>query len=85
MKNVFKTKEGKIVVAQAPNPPIILWFLFLLLSRAPFDQALQGLFELLSFASLFTWAYLEITDGVNTFRRLLGVGVLVGAILLRIL
>ena len=31
-------------------------------------------------AFLFTWAYLEITDGANYFRRLLGTAVMVALV-----
>jgi hypothetical protein len=36
--------------------------------------------EALAFGSLFTWAWLELFQGVNYFRRALGLGVLIGVI-----
>lgn len=84
MKSIFETKDGKRVIAQRPNVPIMIWFVFLLFGRLPVSSNLLSLFELLSFGGLFTWAYLEITAGVNMFRKLLGAGVLAAVIILRL-
>jgi len=72
----FCNKEGKLALAQMPNLPIILWFVFML--TAHFIKAVRfsdGL-QFLSSASLFTWAYLELFKGENYFRRALGFVVL---------
>ena len=78
----FKDKQGKIVIAQTPNLPLIGWALFTIL--AWFWQnnkyEIHNLFTLLAFGFIFTWCYLEITSGVNTFRRILGVVVLMGTV-----
>lgn len=59
--NFFRTKEGKIVIAQAPNISGALTIIFILLKLRPF-AAVTGLY----------WSYLEIRYGVNYFRRVLG-------------
>ncbi|OKH58381.1 hypothetical protein [Scytonema sp. HK-05] len=41
--------------------------------------------DALAFGSLFTWAWLELFQGVNYFRRALGLGVLIGVIASRTL
>ncbi len=72
---LFLTKDGEIVVAQAPNLPLILAFVADVVSylakgqvQSVSDWIAKGLFGL--------WAVMEIGWGVNPFRRLLGVGVL---------
>jgi hypothetical protein len=60
-------------VAQFPNPPLIVALVGLIASRL-LDQGStawalsRGLF----FIGLTIWAWLELTDGVNGFRRVLG-------------
>lgn len=78
----FKDKKGRIVLFQAPNLPLIGWFLFTILnlSWSNNQPTTQYLFGMLSFGFVFTWAWLEITSGVNYFRRALGLLVLIIAI-----
>lgn len=77
--NFFKDKNGRVVIFQFPNLPLLAWILFTILnlllgSKYP---KLQHLFSMLSFGFIFTWAWLEISSGVNYFRRALGLLVLV--------
>jgi hypothetical protein len=81
-ERVFKDQKGTIVLFQIPNSPLICWFImtvfdFLWSSNQP---KVHYLFQILSFGFIFTWAWLEITSGVNYFRRALGVIVLIIAI-----
>jgi hypothetical protein len=74
---VFRDSEGKIVLAQLPNPPLIGWMLASLLQLVfTTGQVKLGL-EAISFGCLFTWAWEELFQGVNYFRRGLGLLVLV--------
>lgn len=74
----FRDEEGKIVIAQTPNLPLIVWFVASL-SRMVFTTGGLNLgLDLLAFGSLFTWAWQELFAGVNYFRRALGLLVLVG-------
>lgn len=69
---------SKFVIFQTPNPPLIGWFLFTMLNLLWHgNQEIHHFFNLMSFGFIFTWAWLEITSGVNYFRRLLGVTVLI--------
>jgi hypothetical protein len=43
----------------------------------------EGL-DVIAFGAIFTWAWLELFDGVNYFRRALGATVLIGVIASRI-
>ncbi len=83
--NTFiRDKKGRIVLWQNPNVPLLAWFISMLLTHVlPYGQ-LNFAASLVSFGALFTWAYLEITDGVDYFRRSVGVVVLVWLIFSRL-
>lgn len=76
----FKDKHGHIVLWQWPNLPIYGWIIFKLLALVVASGQLKTGCEELSVAFLFVWAFLEITQGVNYFRKLLGLVVLLGII-----
>jgi hypothetical protein len=77
---VFRDSEGNIVIAQPPNLPLIVGITSSLLEIiSPTGKIHLGL-ELIAFGSLFTWAWLELFEGVNYFRRALGLITLVALI-----
>ncbi|MFB2892374.1 hypothetical protein ACE1CI_05445 [Aerosakkonemataceae cyanobacterium BLCC-F50] len=77
---VFRDSEGNIVIAQPPNLPLIVGITSSLLEIIlPTGKVHLGL-DLIAFGSLFTWAWLELFEGVNYFRRALGLIVLVALI-----
>ena len=81
---IFRDGNGNIVIAQPPNLPIIVWGVASLL-KLIFTSGLSNVgLDLIAFGSLFTWAWLELFQGVNYFRRTLGFVVLVGFVGLRI-
>ncbi|WP_228561943.1 hypothetical protein [Catenulispora rubra] len=63
-----------------PNLPLIGWLLFALLARISSAGHWRSTADFVSSAFLFTWAYLELTQGVNYFRRLLGLAVLAAVV-----
>jgi hypothetical protein len=67
----FRDRHGRVVLAQMPNLPLIVWLVATLATRP-----LLGKWELLARAiatgAIFTWAWLELFDGDNYFRRALG-------------
>lgn len=69
---VFRDDKGNIVLGQWPNAPLILWLLFKLVSYLPLSDNLITAAQTLSSLSLLVWALLELTKGVNIFRRVLG-------------
>ena len=80
----FRDDRGNIVIAQPPNPPIILWGVASLL-KLVFTSGLTNVaLDLIAFGSLFTWAWMELFQGVNYFRRTLGLIVLIGFVGFRI-
>ncbi len=76
----FRDDQGNLVIAQKPNLPIIVGIGATLLKFLLPDGNIYTLLDALAFGSLFTWAWLELFDGVNYFRRMLGLVVLLGVI-----
>jgi hypothetical protein len=80
LDKIFRDREGKVVLAQIPNLPLIVWIVASLL-RLIFTTGKVNIgLEAIAFGSLFTWAWEELFQGVNYFRRTLGLLVLVGLI-----
>lgn len=72
----IRDKNGKIVTWQRPNLPLTGWIICKLLAMVIPAGHLQTGSARLSTALIFVWAYLELTSGVNYFRKLLGLIVL---------
>ena len=85
-RDSFKDKQGRFVLFQMPNSPLIAWFILTILDLiwSSNQPKIHSLFGLLSFGFIFTWAWLEITAGVNYFRSTLGLLVLMIAVYFRI-
>ncbi len=75
-KSIFRDKNGKLVVVQAPNLPLWLWLVATLLSKIVDDGTAQQVFFWVAFISLAVWAILELVSGSSIFRRILGFVVL---------
>jgi hypothetical protein len=80
----FRDSKGNIVIAQAPNFPILLGLTATLLQFVFTSGKLQTGLDLIGFGALFTWAWQEIFEGVNYFRRALGLIVLASLLGFRI-
>ncbi|NCU30791.1 hypothetical protein EOL73_03560 [Candidatus Saccharibacteria bacterium] len=76
VKKFFKDKHGKWVIAQFPNFLMFAWLTLLLINFFAHDQNIS----VLQNAVLFTWAYLELTEGSSYFRKTLGAIVLIGLV-----
>ena len=81
---VFRDREGDIVLAQMPNLPLIVWIVASLLKLFFATGKISIGLDAIAFGSLFTWAWEELFQGVNYFRRALGLIVLVSLILSKI-
>ena len=77
---VFRDSEGKIILAQMPNLPLICWIIASLLKIVFTTGKINLGLDIIAFGCLFTWAWEELFQGVNYFRRVLGLLVLVGLI-----
>jgi hypothetical protein len=84
LDRVFRDSEGAIVLAQFPNPPLIGWILASLLQVVLTTGQIKLGLDIISFGCLFTWAWEELFQGVNYFRRGLGLLVLVLSIAAKI-
>lgn len=82
----FRDGEGKIVIAQMPNPPLWVWLSATLFKLFPFTTSgnIHSGLDAIAFGALFTWAWQELFQGVNYFRRSLGLIVLLVAIASRL-
>lgn len=80
----FKDKHGEWVIWQTPNVPLSLWFVATATAMIIKHGSTNKLMSSLAFGAIFTWAYLEISNGRSYFRRLLGVVVLVFSIYARV-
>jgi len=82
---IFRDSDGQIVLAQMPNLPLIGWIVASLLRLVFTTGKISIGLEALAFGCLFTWAWEELFQGVNYFRRALGLIVLIWAIATKVL
>lgn len=80
---LFRTADGNIVIAQFPNWPLWTWLGATILESLTFSNAWHSAIGWIGTSALAWWAYLEIADGVNRFRRILGSVVLIYVVLSR--
>lgn len=81
----FCDDSGNINIIQKPNLPILIWIAATLTKLfLPVTGNIYIGLDALAFGSLFTWAWLELFQGINYFRRSLGLIVLLGAIASRL-
>ena len=73
-------ESGKVVLFQSPNLPLLGWILCTVLKVFVPLGRLAGTAGFLGSAFLFTWAYLELTEGTTYLRRGLGLVVIIGII-----
>ena len=72
------------MLAQPPNLPLVLGITAALLKLVVTSGNIHTGLDAVAFGCLFTWAWLELFDGVNYFRRALGLLVLVGLVVSRL-
>ncbi|BAY96497.1 hypothetical protein NIES37_04300 [Tolypothrix tenuis PCC 7101] len=76
----FRDSNGNIVIAQKPNLPLTVWIVTGLLSFLLTSDPINTVLNVVANGASFTWAWLELFQGVNYFRRALGLVVLIGII-----
>ena len=77
-------KISGYTVGQAPNLPLIVVIVAVVVGRMTEQGSVTNrITDSAFFVSLSIWSYLETFDGVNAFRRVLGIGGF--AVLLRLL
>lgn len=80
----FRDSKGNIIIAQMPNLPLSVGLATTILQFILPVGKLQTGADLIAFGALFTWAWQELFEGVNYFRRALGLTVLVGIVALKL-
>lgn len=73
MTKLFTDSNGKLVVFQTPNPALWTWIITTLLNLLINNLRLSQLLGLIGKVAIVYWAIMEITSGVNYFRRIMGV------------
>lgn len=68
------------MIWQNPNFPLTAGLGLLIASFLITNEQSKNFLEHMSMALLFTWAYLELTQGINYFRRILGLIVMIGCV-----
>lgn len=76
-KRFFRDSNGQITIWQSPNLLLSAWIIFEVIKLIVSKGKLKTGLEQLSSVTLFAWAYLEATTGVNYFRKVLGLLVLI--------
>jgi hypothetical protein len=66
-----------MILFQKPNFPIVVAFCGVLLQHLFAGHNIEHIFYAITTAALLYWSYLEITTGVNRFRKTLGMIVFV--------
>jgi len=84
LDRTFRDHAGKIVIAQMPNLPLLVGLAATSLQLVLPSGDLKTGVDLVAFGALFTWAWQEMFEGVNYFRRALGLVVLVGMLALKL-
>ncbi|HET7673423.1 MAG TPA: hypothetical protein VFK11_02855 [Candidatus Saccharimonadales bacterium] len=77
----IRDEKGRTVLWQTPNFPLVSWAIFRLAYNFTDSGHLKDGLGFISSAFIFTWAYLEITEGASYFRKLLGAFVILLVIL----
>lgn len=73
----FVDKTGRVVIYQTPNNTLIAWILLRIVSvLLPASSTAQAQFLVLSNIILVVWGVRELLEGVNYFRKLLGLAVI---------
>ncbi|MDB5182790.1 MAG: hypothetical protein JWO47_574 [Candidatus Saccharibacteria bacterium] len=80
----FKNKDGHFAIWQMPNIPLFTWLIATILAKVVQNGKTHDLVTTAAFGALFAWALMEILTGVNYFRRILGLVVLVMLILSKV-
>ncbi|WP_404784114.1 hypothetical protein [Altericista sp. CCNU0014] len=81
----FRDGEGNFIIVQPPNLPLLVGVGSTLLKEFVFTSGnVYTALDAISLGALFAWAWMELFDGVNYFRRSLGAIVLIGIVALRI-
>jgi hypothetical protein len=69
----WRDKSGEVVIVQRPNIWLVIWLVLEIVSLFSASHRVELFSWWLGSAALGVWSLLEILQGVNYFRRALGV------------
>lgn len=72
----FKDTKDNVVITQTPNLPLLSFGFSKALELITMGD-LQQIAAAVAFGSFFAWAWMELFQGVNYFRRIIGLVALV--------
>jgi len=72
VQSFFKDRDGHWAIIAFPNALLLAWLASVILTKFIQDGKAHDGLSLLGSATLFAWAYLELTEGVSSFRRVVG-------------
>lgn len=75
LRRFITDRRGRVVVAQRPNGPLLVWSMLALAARTSVGSRLP-LLPAARDATLACWAGLEMLDGDSPLRRTIGAGTL---------
>ncbi len=76
IRKFFTDKNGKIVIHQNPNAPLIIWLILTIFNHFVHNDPVEQVTRVVATTALFIWALLEIVSGASPYRRVLGTIVL---------
>jgi len=77
LDRIYKDKEDKVVIIQFPNLPLITWLITTVAGKFIHNVGISDFLSVVAFGALFTWAWLELFQGVTYARRILGLVVFI--------
>lgn len=84
LDRIFRDRDGNIVLIQPPNLTVLVAVAATIVQAVLPGGNLQTAIDLIAFGAWFTWAWQELFDGVNYFRRAIGLISLIGLIAIRL-
>jgi hypothetical protein len=76
LRRYVSNKQGRVVLWQSPNAPLLAWLIFTLIGMVLHDGSLRSIVQIAAHIAIIIWALLEVFWGASPFRRTLGVIVL---------
>ncbi len=77
---IFRDRNGNIVIGQPPNLPIIVWAIASVLQLIFMSGIVHTGLQTIAIIAIVIWSLAELFQGVNYFRRGLGLIVLIWTI-----
>ena len=74
------TRRGGYVIAEAPNLPLIIFMICLVLGVAIYPGMFQTILLGIAYIALTVWGVMEFRSGRSRFRKLLGICGLLGVV-----